>query len=427
MRRGIGVRRGMRIAHGLPVIWLLLQTVTLEPVHKGADGIRVSILDAIELGDRRFVVERRGESLVVEGGGSVGPKGGVMLLGDYAVRIESILTNKGAATATRSWLYRTGTIMRGKTVSLADVNGNGIWNERQCDALIVGGQRIPLDKVVPIKGKLFEIDVAADGRSVTMRDTGRKAPKIPSSPRVLADINALRAAVGVSPVGLDVEFSRACERHLKYLAIVGYGKNDGVDAHAEDPNHPAFSDAGLAAARNSYIGWGHGSPEAFFASNLRTWYHRIGYVNPDLTSVGVGATGGLSAIDVGSSRLRWRGLSAPIVLPYDGMRDAPCAYTREGPNPIESGRDPNTCGTAIQCIFPEGGTLAEPEVFVEDQYGNAVAGFVAPFDTPFTLDHVVGMIPRETLAPQTTYHVTVRCAWNGRPYVREWSFTTGAR
>lgn len=413
------------------MFWLLLQTVALEPVHKGADGIRVSILDAIELGDRRFAVERRGDVLAIDTDAdgapdaTVGAKGGAVLLGDYTVRIESILTKKGAAAATRSWLYRTGTIMRGKTVSLADVNGNGVWNERQCDALIAGGVTIPLDAVVPIRGRLWEVDVAADGRTLTMRDTGDKAPKIPSSPRVLADINALRAAVGLSPVGLDAALSKGCDRHLRYLAAVGYGKSSGVDAHAEDPQHSAYSDEGLAAARNSYIGWGHGSPEAFFASNLKTWYHRIGYVNPDLAAVGVGSTGALSAIDVGSSRLSFRRLAAPIVLPYDGMTNAPCAYSIEGPNPIESGRDPNTCGVAIQCIFPEGGTLAAPEIFVEDQYGNAVDGFVAPFDTPFALDHVVGMIPREKLAPQTTHHVTVRCTWNGKPYVREWSFTTG--
>ena len=415
------------------MLWLLIQTVTLEPHHKGADGIRVSILDAIELGERRFAVERRGDTLAIDTDGdgapdkTLGPKGGPVLLENYTVVIESILTKKGASKATRSWLYRTGTLMRGKSIALLDVNGNGVFNERQCDALIVGARTIPLDARVPIRGRMWEVEVAADGASIAMRDTGEKATAIPSSPRVLAEINALRAAVGLSPVGLDAERSKACDRHLRYLAAAGYGKNSGVDAHAEDPNHPAYSAEGLAAAKNSYIGWGHGLPEAFFANNLRTWYHRIGYVNPDLGAVGVGAVGALSAIDVGGSRLGWRGLGAPIVLPVDGMKDAPCAYAIEGPNPIESGRDPNTCGVAIQCIFPEGGTLADVEVFVEDAYGNAVEGFVAPFDTPFALDHVVGMIPRETLAPQTTYSVTVRCSWNGRPYMREWSFTTGAK
>jgi hypothetical protein len=340
------------------------------------------------------------------------------------------MTKKGGRSATRSWLYRTGTLMKGKTASLLDANGNGRFDERQCDALVVDGKKIPLDARVPINKTMWEVTAAADGTTLELRDTGEKAPSIPSSPRVVKMINDLRAASGLSPVTVDATLSKACEKHVKYLQRVGYGKAKNLDAHSEDPNRSGYSLEGLAAAQNSYLGWGHKSLEDFFGFNLMTWYHRIGYVCPDLRSVGLASTGGMTAIDVGSCRINFRSLTSPLVLPYDGMADAPCTYSREGPNPIEASRDPSLCGVAIQCIFPDGATILDAEIFVEDQYGNAVEGLInAPgrlFATSFALEHVVGMIPNRALSPGTKYFVTVRCRWDDKPYVREWAFTTAA-
>jgi hypothetical protein len=410
----------------------------LVPSHENPEGVvRVSFDRVIALGDDAFVVEPEGDAIAIDTDRDgkidtkVVPRGATVVLrraaGEYAVRIESILTKKGGRTATRSWLYRTGTVMKGKTASLLDVNGNGRFDERQCDALIVDGKRLPLDAQVPIRRTLWEVTV--EGDTLTLRDTGEKAPVI-SSIRVVRMINDLRAACGLSPVTVDAELSRGCDRHVRYLQAVGYGKTKDLDAHSEDPRRAGYSAEGLAAAMNSYLGWGHGSLEDFFSSNLRTWYHRIGYVCPDLKVVGVAAGGGLAAIDVGSCRLNFQSLSSPIVLPYDGMTAAPRTYSREGPNPIEPSRDPNTCGVAIQCIFPEGAKLEAAEIFVEDATGNPVEGYLnlpgKAFSTPFALEHVVGMIPRAALAPGAKYFVTVRCRWDDKPYVREWAFTTAA-
>lgn len=434
---------------------LLLQeeTVALEPARDGASAydalgvVRVSFKDSITLGDDVFKVEAKGDDIVVDADGDGKPetpvaaaKGGSVLLrrpsGEYVVRIESIMTKKGGKTATRSWLYRTGTLMKGKgaagSVTLLDGNGNGRFNDVQADAIVVDSKKLMLDARVAIKGTWWEVKPAADGRSVTMRDTAEKVPAGGSAPAVVKEINDLRAAVGVGPVRVDAALTKACDRHCAYLQSAGWGKGKTLfSPHDEDPKRSGYSKEGAAAAMNSYIGWGHKSPGAFFRSNLQTWYHRINYVCPDLDAVGVAQSGIITAIDVGSCRVFWAKLTGPIVLPYDGMDDVPLNYATEAPNPITDGRDARVCGVAIQCIFPPAAKLADAKIEVEDQYGNAVGGYLnlpgKLFKTDFAFENVIGMIPNDALAPATKYYVTVTCAWDEKPYAREWSFTTGGK
>lgn len=427
------------------------EPVTLTPVHKGAAAydalgiVRVSFSDAIVLGEESFTVEPKDDGIAIDTDRDgrvdtfVPPKGAFVALkrsaGVYAVRIESIMTKKGGEKKTRSWLYRTGTLMIGKhnrkSVALLDANGNGRFDDRQADAIIFGKKKVPLDARVPNGKTLWEVKPAVDGSSVVLRDTGKKAPKIRAGAKVVKMINELRAAVGVAPVTVDGDLSKGCQKHVRYLHIVGYGKKRGLNPHAEDSKVRGYSKEGEAAARNSYLGWGHRSLEAFYLGNLQTWYHRINFVCPDLNAVGVATSGGISAIDIGSGRVGFASLSSPIVLPYDGMKDVARNFQNESPNPIKGGRDPNSCGVAIQCIFPDGSTVTDAKIFVEDQYGVKIGGFVntpeEPFETLFALDHVVGLIPRDALAESTKYYITVTCTWNEKPYVREWSFTTASK
>jgi hypothetical protein len=82
----------------------------------------------------------------------------------YAVRIR-----KGSS----DWEFASSGIYTGKiageTISLIDLNGNGIWNELGKDAMVVGkGDAASfLSSVVNLKGALYTLDVSANGQSLT--------------------------------------------------------------------------------------------------------------------------------------------------------------------------------------------------------------------------------------------------------------------
>ncbi|MEE9392248.1 MAG: hypothetical protein V3W41_07060 [Planctomycetota bacterium] len=125
-----------------------------------------------------FVTELDGMSLAIDsnGDGKVDTKakgvGGFATLKGknangakfrYAIR----LVNNGG------WQYATSGTMNGKlggqAIRLIDQNNNGIYNEYGKDAMVIGKSKTAsfLSKVVSVKGKLFNIEVSADGRQIT--------------------------------------------------------------------------------------------------------------------------------------------------------------------------------------------------------------------------------------------------------------------
>ena len=82
----------------------------------------------------------------------------------YAVRIR-----KGSS----DWEFASSGVYTGKiageTVSLIDLNGNGVWNEIGKDAMVVGKSDAAsfLSAVVNLNGALYTLDASADGQSMT--------------------------------------------------------------------------------------------------------------------------------------------------------------------------------------------------------------------------------------------------------------------
>lgn len=126
-----------------------------------------------------FAAEVDGQNLLVDttGNGKVdhkvkGVKGAATLKAKtaegkkfkYALRFKK----DGAA-----WKFASAGVMKGKVkgapVKLLDFNNNGVWNEVGVDGMIVGKgtSACYLSKVVNLGGELFNIEVSADGQSVT--------------------------------------------------------------------------------------------------------------------------------------------------------------------------------------------------------------------------------------------------------------------
>lgn len=84
----------------------------------------------------------------------------------YAVRIRA---------GDSGWEYASSGLVRGRlrgvAVSFLDQNNNGRWNDVGADAMFLGDAEAAsfLSQVVNLKGELYELEIAADGRSATTR------------------------------------------------------------------------------------------------------------------------------------------------------------------------------------------------------------------------------------------------------------------
>jgi hypothetical protein len=133
--------------------------------HAGGDGFATA-LDGMKLlvdttGDGRTndVVKGVAGKLTLRGKNSEGDKL------TYDVRFKKEGT---------TWKYSSSGLMQGRIggelISIIDQNNNGVWNEYGVDAMIVGKSQAAcfLSSVVNLKGNLYNFEVAADGRSMTI-------------------------------------------------------------------------------------------------------------------------------------------------------------------------------------------------------------------------------------------------------------------
>lgn len=138
--------------------------------------------DAIDVAGLSFAVDHPGGSkIVVDTGGDgrpdkrvTGATGFLVLKAKgpdgepfrYAVRLRQ---------SRRGWEWATGGTLtgrlRGTTVALVDLNGDGTYDDYGVDAMIVGKGRAAtyLSRVVSVGGELFHFQIARDGRRATTR------------------------------------------------------------------------------------------------------------------------------------------------------------------------------------------------------------------------------------------------------------------
>lgn len=136
--------------------------------HEGGDGFD-AVHDGLALslevdtnGDGRTDKKVRGKGgfLLLRGKGLDGEKFA------YGVRFRAV----GKSYEFASSGVRVGSL-DGEAITLIDQDNDGVWNEYGVDALVVGRSHAAsyLSRIVNLDGELFEIDVAADGSSVTAK------------------------------------------------------------------------------------------------------------------------------------------------------------------------------------------------------------------------------------------------------------------
>jgi hypothetical protein len=176
------------------------------------------------------------------------------------------------------------------------------------------------------------------------------AASVPAPEAGVAQLNALRAGVGLSPVTYDDTLSRGCKKHATYHRL-----NPTQRLHSEDPALAGYTKAGDSAARSSVLAYG-ADPDAVLGAWTSAPYHRMALLDPRLVASGFWSEFGISCMNavVLDQRLRTPVLTA-YTYPASGQRDvATTFWCNELPNPCDlvrrSARDAPT-GTNISVQF----------------------------------------------------------------------------
>lgn len=247
----------------------------------------------------------------------------------------------------------------------------------------------------------------------------------------LAAVNADRAAAGLAPVKLSEKMSAACTAHARYL-VVNNGKpgTGGMDAHNELADLPGYTKEGAVAASRSVISFSSKPSEAI-NSWMSELYHRIPLLQPNLKEIGIGTYGengyNVSLIDCigGASGAN----SVPVVFfPGADQANVPLRLGNEIPDPVpHTDGNIGPYGYPITVYFCNYQKVTNVTFELRNDAKKVVPCYVSTPEKPatsFTQWNTVCAIPCKALEPGRRYHVSIKCRLDGKPFSKEYSFST---
>ncbi|MBN2082621.1 hypothetical protein JW859_10510 [bacterium] len=245
----------------------------------------------------------------------------------------------------------------------------------------------------------------------------------------LERFNTYRQLAAVQSVDLEDALSLDCQYHAHYLALNDISlKEVGLSAHGEDPALPGYSVIGAKAGANSIIYQGVTPTEAIDYW-MRTFYHRLGVLDPNLYYVGFGSEGEYQVMDVNSGRVKGAAAArGAVVFPAPGMKNVPTQYKREIPHPIT---DDEELGIPITVEFfgdighkinSVGAFVLDLDTSREIKCYRQWPGY--PFLKEWDLEQLIALIPEDPLPSGHEFRVSVTATIDDFPWEVEWSFTT---
>jgi hypothetical protein len=243
----------------------------------------------------------------------------------------------------------------------------------------------------------------------------------------VARLNFYRSQASLEPVELDYDLSRGCQLHANYLAGNAISLAAvGLNAHEESAAMPGYSTEGAAAGRNSVIYQGV-APVQAIDNWMRTFYHRMGFLNPNLTHVGFGSAGEYRVMDIGRGKLTGPLAQEGVrIWPPAGSAITDGSFQVEIPMPVND----NSMGVPISVEY-YGPWL--PDIYGVSarlrslSHGGAPVPIYInspgdPLNSKHDVPYAVVMIPRDPLAPGV-YEASVAAQINDITYDYSWEFT----
>lgn len=281
--------------------------------------------------------------------------------------------------------------------------------------------KVVIDDCLPMS-KAWVFRIASGAITTLPSPTGEQALQV-------KEINKLRQALGLPDMQIDARLCAAAMAHTNYLAT------NGMTGHYESESDPAF--VGQAPGdRLDAFGFSEGSwegvdygPQAANDSIRRLFdapYHRLPFLQPGKAAVGSGFSPSHMTVEFGMSES-----IATQVSPADGQKDIPLSWHGpEMPDPLAVHGVGGVCGYPI--VFAHYSPTFE-KIVVDSASLETALGVKVPFwlNSPKNdkdLDFAAFVLPKDALAPNTGYVVTVKAhTASGEDISKTWKFVTGPR
>jgi hypothetical protein len=233
--------------------------------------------------------------------------------------------------------------------------------------------------------------------------------------KCLADINALRKICGLKPVALNTRLSIDCQKHARYLMVNrGHRLTAGLKGHEEYEELKEYSIGGARAGKSSVIG---GLPSHMNAWQT-TFYHRVPFMKPQLTEVGIGyhrdGKDCRSCVDIWSST-EGNAYKAITYYPENKQTGVPLRMDMEIPDPIPENHRGKPAGFPITVHFAKDQKVTRADIKLFDEKGILVGCHVSSPEKPAIASYpewyqmnTICAIPMAPLAPAATYRVELR-------------------
>ncbi len=252
-----------------------------------------------------------------------------------------------------------------------------------------------------------------------------------SSVVCLEILNNFRRSIGLDTVALSKQLSENCIRHSRYLVLnKGNKKTAGLGAHQEFKELIGYSEGGRLAAEHTVIHFVQ--PPQAVEEWIRTFYHRIPFMQPNLKEIGIGyftdGTYKVSLLDCVSSYQKKKSKIDIVFCPAAGQANIPLKYRNEIPDPVpDSIREQPTIGFPITIYFADEQVVSDVKFVLTDGDDAPVKCFLSTPEKPatfFSQWNTICAIPAGALKAGTKYNVSISCNVNSAPYKKNYSFQT---
>lgn len=236
----------------------------------------------------------------------------------------------------------------------------------------------------------------------------------------VARLNVLRQGAKLPTIVIDADLSRGCQAHADYIAKNRYHPRlTGPGAfQIEDPDLPGYTAEGRKAALASFTILSE--PLAALDHWASRVINRPPLLQPELERIGLGAAR--------TERGEWitvfdstRGHAVPTVaFPAAGQKNVPLTFSG-GP---EAEAD---AGFPVSLQFPQTKSPIAVNAFLADERGNRIPILLSTPEDPLPgvrRPGLIGMIPKQPMAPKSVYKASVEAKVDGMPFKKEWQFTT---
>jgi hypothetical protein len=242
----------------------------------------------------------------------------------------------------------------------------------------------------------------------------------------VALLNQVRRAAGLDTVAVSAKLSDGCKKHANYLAVNrDNALTSGLNAHKEYPQLVGYTKAGAAAGKNAVIHFV--KPIEAFGGWMKTFYHRIPLLQPNLKEIGIGFSQigdyTVTLLDcisglVGESKLPY------VCYPADHQVDIPLMMGPENPYPAPEKGDH---GFPITIFFAQWQKVTSVRFELKDQTNKVIPCFVSSPEKPATFFdqwRTICAIPKQPLVKNMRYEVAVSCQVDGKAFEKVFEFFT---